>query len=177
MAHVAVGATFGYPRHHRQDRLLAVEGLDLALLIDAEDKGSVGRGKVKADDIAYLVHEQRIVRQLERLATVRLQAESRPHPADRGVGKASFRRHRADRPVCRVDRCRAQRPLDYGRNLIVVDTSRSTRTSLVKQTIAAILQKSATPLANCVFVEAELGGHILARQAVRTSQNDAASFR
>jgi hypothetical protein len=37
------------------------------------------------------------------------------------------------------------------------------RTRLVKQTLAAILQKSATPLANCVFVEAELGSHVLAR--------------
>jgi hypothetical protein len=64
-----------------------------ALLIDAEDAGSVGRGYVKADDIAYLVDEQWIVRQLERLATVRLQAERHPHPADRGVGKARFRRH------------------------------------------------------------------------------------
>jgi hypothetical protein len=36
-----------------------------SLLIDAEDEGSVGRGKVKADDIAYLVDEQRVVRQLE----------------------------------------------------------------------------------------------------------------
>ncbi len=53
--------------------------------------------------------------------------------------------------------------------LIVVDTSRSAGTRLVKQTLAAILQKSATPLANCVFVEAELGSNILARRAVRTS--------
>ena len=30
MPHVAVRATFGYARHHRQDRLFAVEGLDLA---------------------------------------------------------------------------------------------------------------------------------------------------
>jgi hypothetical protein len=108
---------------------------------------------------------------------VRLQAERHPHPADRGVGKASFRRHRADRPVCRVDRYRAQRPLDHGGNLIVVDSSRSAGANLIKQPIAAILQKSATPLANCVLVEAELGSHILARQAVRTSQNDAASLR
>ena len=43
MPHVAVRATFGYARHHRQDRLLAIECLDLALLIDAEDEGSVGR--------------------------------------------------------------------------------------------------------------------------------------
>ncbi len=77
----------------------------------------------------------------------------------------------------RIDWRRAQRPLDHGSNLIVIDSSRSAGASLVKQTFAAILQKSATPLANCVFVEADLGSHILARQAVRTSQNDAASLR
>jgi hypothetical protein len=37
------------------------KGLNLALFIDAKDEGSVGWGKVKADDIAYLVDEQRIV--------------------------------------------------------------------------------------------------------------------
>jgi hypothetical protein len=31
-------------RHHRQDRLLAIECLNLAFLIDAEDKGSVRWG-------------------------------------------------------------------------------------------------------------------------------------
>ena len=44
-----------------------------------------------------------------------------------------------------------------------IDSSKSAGASLIKQTIAAILQKSATPLANCVLVEAELGSHILAR--------------
>ena len=48
---------------------------------------------IELDDIAYLVDEQRVVRQPERLATVWLQAECRPHPADRGVGKASLCRH------------------------------------------------------------------------------------
>ena len=57
MPHIAVRATFGYARHHRQDRLLAIECLDLALLVNAEDEGSVRRGKVKADDIAHLVDE------------------------------------------------------------------------------------------------------------------------
>ena len=37
-----------------------------SLLIDAEDERSAGRGKVETDDIAYLVDEQRIIRQLER---------------------------------------------------------------------------------------------------------------
>jgi hypothetical protein len=79
--------------------------------------------------------------------------------------------------VRRIDWRRAQRPLDYCSNLIVVDRSRPAGASLVKQTIAAILQKSATPLANGVFVEAEFSRNILARQAVRASQNDATPLR
>jgi len=78
------------------------------------------------------------------------------------VGKASFRSHRADRPVCRVDRRRAQRPLDHGSNLIVVDGSRAARAGFVKQAITAILQKSAAPLANGVFMNAKFGSHGLA---------------
>jgi hypothetical protein len=77
----------------------------------------------------------------------------------------------------RVDWRGAQRPLDHGSNLIVVYRSRSAGASLVKQTIAAILQKSAPPLANGVFMVAEFGSRILARQAIGTSQNDAASLR
>ena len=38
----------------------------------------------------------------------------------------------------RVDRRRAQRPLDYGSNLIVVDGSRAARAGLVEQAITTI---------------------------------------
>jgi hypothetical protein len=79
--------------------------------------------------------------------------------------------------VRRVDRRRTQRPLDHGSNLIVSDGSRAARAGLVKQTIAAIFQKSATPLANGVFVDTEFGSHGLAWQAVRTSQDHSASLR
>lgn len=54
---VAVRATFGYARHHRQDRLLAIECLYLTLFINAEDNGSVRWGQVKPDNIAHLVDE------------------------------------------------------------------------------------------------------------------------
>ncbi|MCS3928787.1 hypothetical protein M2175_003818 [Bradyrhizobium elkanii] len=72
---------------------------------------------------------------------------------------------------------RPQRPLDHRGNLIVVDGSRAARACLVKQAITAVLQKSATPLANGVFVEAELGSHRLAWQSIRASQDRAASLR
>jgi hypothetical protein len=70
-----------------------------SLLVDAENERPVGRREVKADDAANLVDEQRIVRQLERLAAVRLQAERRPHPAHRGVGKP------VSATIDRIDQC------------------------------------------------------------------------
>ena len=63
----------------------------------------------------------------------------------------------------RVERCGAQCPLDHGSDLIIVDSSWSTGAGLVKQTIAAIVQKSATPLANRVFMVAEFGSHVSER--------------
>ena len=77
----------------------------------------------------------------------------------------------------RIGRRRTQRPLDHGSDLIVVDGSRAARAGLVKQAITAVLQKSAAPLANRMFVEAEFGSYRLAWQAIRTSQDRAASLR
>jgi hypothetical protein len=87
---------------------------------------------------------------------VRLQAERRPHSADRSVGEASFRSHRADRPVRCIRRRRTQRSLDHGGNLIVVYGSRPTRAGFVKQAITAILQKSAAQFANGVYHEGQV---------------------
>jgi hypothetical protein len=79
MPHIAVRATFRYARHHRQDRLLAIRCLDLAFLIDAEDKGSVRRRQVKADDIAYPVDEQRQRDEID-LINSRRKSEASPPP-------------------------------------------------------------------------------------------------
>jgi hypothetical protein len=48
---------------------------------------------------------------------------------------------------------------------------------LRQQAITAILQKSTAPLANGVFMDAEFGSRRFAWQAIRTSQNRAASLR
>ena len=72
MPYIIVRPGLGYARHHRQNRLLPIERLDLAFLVKAKDKRPVGWREVEADDVAYLVDEQRIGRQLEGLAAVRL---------------------------------------------------------------------------------------------------------
>jgi hypothetical protein len=47
-----VGAPLGLPEAHRQERLGAVEGLHLALLVDAEDDRALGQREVEPHDVA-----------------------------------------------------------------------------------------------------------------------------
>jgi hypothetical protein len=61
------------PRIHEQHGLGPIERLDLRLFIDAQDESIVGRVHVKPDDVADLVHKQRIGRELEGLRSVWLQ--------------------------------------------------------------------------------------------------------
>jgi len=48
-----MAAPLGLPRPHRQQRLAAVERLDLRFLIDAQHQRMVGRIEVEADDVAH----------------------------------------------------------------------------------------------------------------------------
>jgi hypothetical protein len=77
----------------------------------------------------------------------------------------------------RILRRRAQRSLDYGGHLIVVDCSRSSWPSLVQQAFDAIRQESPTPLPDSVLVEPEFIGDRFAQQAIGASQDDVASLR
>ena len=75
VALVVMAASLDLPRSHRQQRLGAVERLDLRLFIDAQHQGMVGRVEVEPDDVAHLVDKQRIAGQLEGFEAVRLQPE------------------------------------------------------------------------------------------------------
>jgi hypothetical protein len=67
-----VGLALGHARHQRQDRRRSLQRLDLGLLIDAEDDCRFGRVEVEPDDVAHLVDELRIGRELEVLGPVGL---------------------------------------------------------------------------------------------------------
>lgn len=121
-----------------RNRLLAIERLNLAFLIDAEDKGSAGIGKGRPYRVP--IDEQQIARQLECLATVRLQSERRPHSADHAVGKTSFRSHRSGLTSASRRWRRPQRSFEDRGNLIFVDGARAARAGFVRQAITAILQ-------------------------------------
>ena len=60
VADVVMGAPLWEPGSKWQDRGGAVERLDLGLLVDTENEGSVGRVDVEPHDVADLLDEQRV---------------------------------------------------------------------------------------------------------------------
>ena len=74
---VVVRPTLGLARAHGQQGLGAVERLDLAFLVDAQDQRPVRRGQVEADHVAHFRDEVGIGGELEGLDPVRLEAERR----------------------------------------------------------------------------------------------------
>ena len=62
-------------KSHRQNWLSSLERLALTLLADAHNKRAFRRIQVQTDDIAQLLDEQRIGRELEGFGAMRLQPE------------------------------------------------------------------------------------------------------
>ena len=83
VARIVVGAPLDLARAHGQQRLGSIQRLDLALFVDAKNQRALRRRQVKADDVAHLLDERRIGRELEGLGAVRLEVEGFPDPMDR----------------------------------------------------------------------------------------------
>ena len=85
MASVVVRAALGRAERHRQNRGGPVEGLNLALFVDAQDQGPIRRHQIEAHHVAHFVDEEWVARELERLTPVRLQTEGAPNAPHGGV--------------------------------------------------------------------------------------------
>ena len=75
MADVVVSDSFDIAQTHGQQRLSAIESVDLRFLVNAKHHCLIGRVEVEADDVSYLLEEEGIVRDLEQLLAVELQGE------------------------------------------------------------------------------------------------------
>ena len=72
---IVVGAPLSLSRSHRQNGLSAIERLDRTVLVGAEHQCPFGRIEIQADNVAYLLHQLWVGRELECLGPVRLQAK------------------------------------------------------------------------------------------------------
>ncbi len=172
MPRVVVAAALGLAGAHRQQRLGSVERLDLALLVDTQHEGAVGRRHVEPDDVANLVHEQRVGRELEALGAMRLQAEGLPNPMDRRRRIAGRSGHAAQRPMRRVGRRLLQRPADRLGNRLVADPPWRARARLVVQPVEPMLGKPPTPFADGGRIRPELSRDLLVLKPGGRRQDD-----
>ena len=80
---VIVGDALHIAQAHRQDRLGPIQGLDLGLLVHAQDHRMVGRVQIEPHDLPDLFDEAGVGRELERLRPVGLHPEELEGPLDR----------------------------------------------------------------------------------------------
>ena len=172
VALVIMAAPLRLARPHRQHRLGAVQRLDLALFVDAEHQRAVRRVEIEADDVAHLVDELRIARQLEALDAVRLQAEGAPDAVHRRRRDARRPGHRAAAPVGRIVGRRLQRPRHHFGDLVVADPARRAAPRLIVEAADAFLGKAAAPQADGPSRDAQLLRDRRVAQPVRRQQHD-----
>src|SRR6185437_11495139 len=84
---------------NRQPRLRAVQGLDLALLVGAQDDGMLRRVEIETDDRLKLFSKLGIVADFERPRQVRLEAMLVPDPTHALFTQADDLSHRSRAPV------------------------------------------------------------------------------
>jgi hypothetical protein len=82
-----------------QDRLRALQRLDLRFLVEREHYRVVRRIHVEPDNVSHLGDELRVFLDLEGASDMRFEGKRPPHPADRRVAHADVRRHAARTPV------------------------------------------------------------------------------
>src|SRR5437867_7008284 len=80
--HVVMRPPFDLAGLQRQDRLRAIQRLNLGLLVHAQHDRAIRRIQVEPDDVPPLLDQERARRQLDALAAVRAQAEGPPNPRD-----------------------------------------------------------------------------------------------
>ena len=176
MPHVVVGATFGLAEVHRQDRLRALERLDLRLLVHREDHRIRRRRHVQAHDVPDLLDQLRIRRDLETLRAMRLQPERPPDAADHRVTHARRLRHRPRAPVGLAGRGRLERLHDDGLDVLIGDRAWGADARLVVQPLEPALDELAAPLRHRRFRGPQAARHRRVR-VVDTRQHDAGAKR
>lgn len=146
MALVVVRPALGLSGPERQQRRSTIQRLNLGFLVDAQHHRVIRGIHVQADDVAHLRNQQRVRRELERVAPVRLQAKRAPHATDRHMTEAGRLRHLARAPVRRAARRRLQRAHNHLLDLRVGDLARRAGTRFVEQARHTIGDEPRPPL-------------------------------
>ena len=158
---------------NRQTLLRAIERLNLALLVSADDQCMLGRIDIQADNVHELLSEPRVVRELERLRAMGLQAISPPDAVDQRPRDAHFSRQRADAPMRRGPRpigCRLAD--DLGRQRRLLRRWPAPAWGVLLDARQSRLGKAVSPLADGFHARAKFGGDVAVLLPIGSRQQD-----
>ena len=173
VADVAVRHAFDVAQPQGQEGLGALQGLALALLVDAQDQGMVGWIQVEANDVADLLDEEGIGRELEVLLPMGLEVERGPEALDRGLGDPGGLGHGTAGPVrAAVGGLGLERLPDQCHDGVVRDGARPSRAVLVVEAHEALGTEALAPLADRLAADADPFRHRRIVQALGTQEHD-----
>jgi len=169
---VIVRDPFDVTEAHGEHRLGTFERLNLALFIDTEDEGFVGRIEVEADHVAQLLDEEGIGGELEAAGPMWLQSEELEESVDRALGQVRLGGHRAHAPVRARLGLAGQRLGQEFCDGLVLDAARSAAAQLIVQTLQAMADEAVAPFADRVRSDAEIGRYRFVAGLLLTRQDD-----
>jgi hypothetical protein len=171
MAGVVVAAAAGCAWQQGQDRGGAVQRLDARLLVHTQRHRRLGRVEVQPTDVADLVDELGVGRQLPGLIQLRLEAEGAPDPDDGGLAHAGGPGHGPGRPVVRVGWGFLQGLGDHLLDLGIGDRAGHAGPRLINQAFQVSPQEAGAPFADGLLMHAQLGTGLHVRQPLGAGQH------
>ena len=163
---------------HRQARLGAVQGLDLALLIHAKYQRLFRGIEIEAHYVGQLFQEPRIARKLEPLGSMRLQMMTLPNPVDRGFANALCLTHGPATPMRGAFGAGLQGGVDDGFNLLsVIHWLAPASLGHLPQTIGACFAEPLPPQGDGLVVDFQVCGDDLVLLALCGCEHNPAALR
>src|SRR5690606_34677485 len=154
--------------------LSAFQSLALALLVHTDDQCVLRWAQVQTHNVAQLLDEERVIRQLEALAAVRLQTKKLKVALYAGLGDTGLGSDAAHAPVRRaIGRLGMQRRLDEFGHTFVVNGAWLAWAHIVIQTCDTPFDEARAPLAYCRFAELHALGDRVVRLTISAAQNNA----
>ena len=172
VADIVVRHTFDITQAHRENGLGAVQRLDLALLIHAQDHGVLGRIKIQTDNIADFFDEKGIIGDFKMALPMGLKAKGAPDPLDGGPRDLRFLGDRARRPVGPVCRLGLKGLSDKLRDSFIGDRAGATRTEFIVKASYSLLLITSTPTADGVGTVTDFPGDLLIRDTISRHHYD-----
>jgi hypothetical protein len=161
-----------------QPGLGSVQGLYLALLIDAQNQRMLRRVQIQADDCFQLTGKIRITTYLEGLDQVRFESMRVPDASHAGLADTNFPRHSARGPMGRVGWSSLRGLLDHGVDHRCRNRRRAPGSgSIFQQPLYASQQKSPSPQRYHPRADLQFFADLLVLFTVSGQQHDTATQR